>query len=300
MPARRSSIPSPHSAQPLSSTSVSLVEANTWPAALQLRAQLAVVVDAAVEDDGEAERLVDHRLRAARRQVDDREPPVREPDRPVDPDALRRPARAGRSTACMRASAARSGAPSRRSSPAKPHIARLGGLEHARAPRLARPASRRARGARAGRRAPPRATARRARAARSVPSIALDRAVGRPGDRAQARCRAARRAWWWKEFTGSSTAPQELARAASRGAIRTSWVVDVARLVSGGASIEPSVTSGRCWCSVPPRATLSACMPRQMPRMGSPSRVGAPRDARARTRRARARSGPSSGCGGAP
>ena len=58
---------------------------------------------------------------------------------------------------------------------------------------------------------------------------------------------------------------------ASRGSIRTScvatWPGSVCRW-----SIEPSVTSGRCWCSVPPRATLSACRPRQMPRIGSPSR----------------------------
>ena len=34
-------------------------------------------------------------------------------------------------------------------------------------------------------------------------------------------------------------------------------------------------TSGRCWCSVPPSATLSTCAPRQMPSTGSP-RFSAP------------------------
>ena len=45
-------------------TSVSEVEKNRWPARLQLGAQLLVVVDAAVEDHGQPERRVDHRLGA--------------------------------------------------------------------------------------------------------------------------------------------------------------------------------------------------------------------------------------------
>ncbi|PQM47146.1 hypothetical protein C1Y40_02669 [Mycobacterium talmoniae] len=35
------------------------------------------------------------------------------------------------------------------------------------------------------------------------------------------------------------------------------------------------ITSGRCWCSVPPSATLSTWAPRQMPSTGSPSRSAA-------------------------
>ena len=38
-------------------------------------------------------------------------------------------------------------------------------------------------------------------------------------------------------------------------------------------------TSGRCWCRVPPSATLSTCAPRQMPSTGMPRRI-APRSAR--------------------
>ena len=55
---------------------------------LQLLAQLLVVVDAAVEDQRQPEVAVDHRLRAARGQVDDRQPPVPERDRPVRDDAV--------------------------------------------------------------------------------------------------------------------------------------------------------------------------------------------------------------------
>ena len=46
--------------------------------------------------------------------------------------------------------------------------------------------------------------------------------------------------------------------------------------------------SGRCWCSVPPNATFSSCIPRQMPSRGI-SRSTARRRARSRTRRARHR-----------
>ncbi len=55
---------------------------------LELAAQLAMVVDAAVERDREAERLVAHRLRSALRQVDDRQPPVHEPGVAVEPQAV--------------------------------------------------------------------------------------------------------------------------------------------------------------------------------------------------------------------
>ena len=61
---------------------------------LELRAQLAVVVDDPVEDDRQPERVVDHRLRAALGQVDDREPPVGEPGAPVQPQP--RPVRPAR------------------------------------------------------------------------------------------------------------------------------------------------------------------------------------------------------------
>ena len=61
----------------------------------ELIAQRLIVVDLAVEDD--RQRAAMHRLRAGRREVDDRQPPVREPDALVIryPNALGiRPARA--------------------------------------------------------------------------------------------------------------------------------------------------------------------------------------------------------------
>ncbi len=53
----------------------------------QLFAQFRIVVDAAVEDDGQAERRVDHRLAGLFRQVDDLQPPVPEGDAPLRDDA---------------------------------------------------------------------------------------------------------------------------------------------------------------------------------------------------------------------
>ena len=46
-------------------------------------------------------------------------------------------------------------------------------------------------------------------------------------------------------------------------------------------------SSGRCWCSVPPRATFMICIPRQMPEQRQVALQRAPRRARSRTRRAR-------------
>ena len=47
-----------------------------------------MVVDAAVEDDREAERVVAHRLRAGLGEVDDGQPPVDHPGGAVEPDAV--------------------------------------------------------------------------------------------------------------------------------------------------------------------------------------------------------------------
>ena len=55
---------------------------------LELAPQLAVVVDAAVEHQRQAEHRVAHRLRRALRQVDDLEPPVAERDAPARDHAL--------------------------------------------------------------------------------------------------------------------------------------------------------------------------------------------------------------------
>jgi hypothetical protein len=54
----------------------------------QFLAELLVVVDAAVEDQGEPELLVGHRLGAGLGQVDDLEPAVAERDRPAGEEAL--------------------------------------------------------------------------------------------------------------------------------------------------------------------------------------------------------------------
>ena len=90
--------------------------------ALQLGAQLAVVVDAAVEDGGQAQLGVDHRLGAALGQVDDLQPAVAERGRArgVHAGAVRTAAvhglgdpRDGRDVGV---------APSNRISPAMPHI----------------------------------------------------------------------------------------------------------------------------------------------------------------------------------
>jgi hypothetical protein len=57
----------------------------------ELLAQRQVVVDLAVEDDLDAAVLVRHRLVRRRREVDDREPPEREPDLATGCDPQARP-----------------------------------------------------------------------------------------------------------------------------------------------------------------------------------------------------------------
>ena len=60
------------------------------------------------------------------------------------------------------------------------------------------------------------------------------------------------------------------------------------RVARAGGRSWPS-TSGRCWCRVPPSATLSTCAPRQMPSTGS-RRASAPRSsANSQASRSRAR-----------
>ncbi len=95
----------------------------------------------------------------------------------------------------------------------------------------------------------------------------------------------------------SRVAPSEPREPAARGEpSRRAW-----RTRSPGSRwrwsmVTPGRRSGRCWCSVPPRATLSACMPRQIARIGRP-RASAARAARARSGRGRARSGRARGGG---
>ena len=81
-------------------------------------------------------------------------------------------------------------------------------------------------------------------------------------------------------------------------ASRTSWVGDPARLVLPVG--ERAVVLGRqVLHEVPPRETLSACMPRQIARIGSPWRSAARMSASSNTSISRS-VGPSAGCGSAP
>ena len=183
---------------------MSEVERKAWPSPLELRAQLAVVVDAAVEDDREAERVVAHRLRAELGEVDDRQPPVHHPGAAVEPDALAvGPARGERRVhALERRPVGRRGhgAARRRSRTRQPSAPRAVARrldERAEQPRLRaldlverlgvplhaehEPARRRPRSPRPSRRRA-HATARRPSPSRST-------------------------AWWWNELTDTASAP---------------------------------------------------------------------------------------------
>ncbi len=117
----------------------------------------------------------------------------------------------------------------------------------------------------------------------------FDRAVRRAGDDVEAVAEAVDRL----VVEGVDGEP-----AAARDAVQRRAGVDghgVGRLVrrrrSGGGS-------AMCWCSVPPRATFSACMPRQMASIGR-SRSGRRRAGAARSRRRRGRCS-GRAAGGAP
>ena len=123
---------------------------------------------------------------------------------------------------------------------------------------------------------PPRgATARRARSD--------DRMAGRAGSHPARSPPADRRAsrrplttrpspsrsmpWWWWDLVACSVSPA--ARAASvPSSRRTSWSAPSNEPITRRCSPWPKC-SGRCWRSVPPRATLISCIPRQIPSTGS-------------------------------
>ena len=68
--------------------------------------------------------------------------------------------------------------------------------------------------------------------------------------------------------TWSRAGPRRTPRAASEpGARRTSWSALSKEPSARRWSVWPT-SSGRCWTSVPPRATFISCMPRQMPSTG--------------------------------
>ena len=192
-----------------------------------------------------------------------------EPDAAVDPDARRRPARAAPAPSPIRSSAARcrrapsaqlAGEAAHGSGPQRPHAAAGDARPAAAAARTSAANSARVRRVvdeRLG--VPLDAEHEAARPSASMASIV---AVRRPGDGVQpgpqpldrlvvervdvelARCRAAR-------------------AGGGAGSTRTACVATQPGCVWRWAT-EPSTRSGRCWQSVPPRATLSSCMPRQM------------------------------------
>ena len=124
-------------------------------------------------------------------------------------------------------------------------------------------------------------------------SMRLDDAVGRPRHGAQALAEPVGRLVVEGVDRRLARRPR-CARAASPA--RSDLVGRSARREPAWrCSIEPSVTSGRCWCSVPPRATLSACAPRQMPEHRHAARVGGRASASSKASRSGS-VGPSSGC----
>ena len=145
------------------------------PRGFELAPQLAVVVDAAVEDDRQPELGVDHRLRAALGEVDDPQPAMTEGDGAVRPGARRRPGHA--------APARRPSGPPARCRPGRRTTAPPRSRTRLRSPASARrrPATRgrrrrRARGARS-----PRARARRRARRAACRRRATRRATARPG-----------------------------------------------------------------------------------------------------------------------
>ena len=77
-------------------------------------------------------------------------------------------------------------------------------------------------------------------------------------------------AWWWKEFTARPSLSVSQCSSEPR-ATSASWAGENISCVWRWP--------GTCWCSVPPRETLSACRPRQMPSSGR-SRSAAPQQQR--------------------
>lgn len=99
-------------------------------------------------------------------------------------------------------------------------------------------------------------------------------------------------AWWWKEFTSTSSGPS---RAATRvpGTARTRW------RTAPEWDEAPGTSAWMSWWSEPPEATVSSWTPRQTPSTGSPSAS----TARAMSTSMRSRGGftvSSFGCGVSP
>jgi len=106
----------------------------------------------------------------------------------------------------------------------------------------------------------------------------LDRAVRRPGFRGQAR-RQALDALVCSEFTTRRPARRDsgVSRAASTPclSIRTAWPAVRTRGMGWSEGVEWSIRPGRSWMRwsrLPPSATFSSCMPRQMASSGTHGR----------------------------
>ena len=72
--------------------------------------------------------------------------------------------------------------------------------------------------------------------------------------------------WWWCDLVVCMSSPAAAA-ASESGTRRTSWSASSKLPGTRRWSSWPKV-SGRCWNSVPPKATLRTCMPRQTPSTG--------------------------------
>ena len=81
-------------------------------------------------------------------------------------------------------------------------------------------------------------------------------------------------AWWWKELTRTPPAPHHPLQQAARRDLDASGSPRRPGPPGGARASSPG-RSGRCWCSVPPRATFSACSPRQIGEDRQAARVGA-------------------------
>ena len=116
------------------------------------------------------------------------------------------------------------------------------------------------------------------------------------GDRADTRRPAPRSAtaWWWNELTLDSSC-RSARRAGCRPRSRTAWVAIAAGRTAGAGATRRDA-SGRCWTSVPPRATLSAWVPRQIASNGIPISHALPAAASSKLSTCGS-VGPSSGCG---
>ena len=147
-------------------------------------------------------------------------------------------------------------------------------------------------------RRPPGATAPRAPSARAGSSIASTRSSSTLQPLATSPSPSRSIGLMVVRLVACTSSPQ--ARAASEpGARRTSWSASSNEPRGRRWSPWPT-SSGRCWISVPPSATFSSCMPRQIPSSGRSRAIARARERGSRPRRARAACRVVQRCGRAP